>query len=48
MLVDDPAGGVRDPQVHYDGRTILFCYRRGGTEHYHLYEIQADGTGCVS
>ena len=45
QLVDDPAGGVRDPQVHYDGRTILFSYRRGGSEYYHLYEIQADGTG---
>ncbi len=24
---------------------ILFSYRKGGTEHYHLYEINADGTG---
>ena len=23
-LVDDPQGGVRDPQVHYDGQKILF------------------------
>ncbi|MCX6893469.1 MAG: hypothetical protein NTX51_18425 [Verrucomicrobia bacterium] len=23
-LLDDPRGGVRDPQVHYDGRRILF------------------------
>jgi len=45
ILVDDPQGGVRDPQVHYDGRTILFSYRRGGQPHYHLYETQADGTG---
>jgi hypothetical protein len=44
-LLDDPRGGVRDPQVHYDGRTILFSYRKGGTEQYHLYEINADGTG---
>lgn len=44
-LLDDPRGGIRDPQVHYDGHTILFAYRRGGTEQYHLYEIQADGTG---
>ena len=44
-LVDDPRGGVRDPQVHYDGRKILFSYRRGGTEYYHLYEIGVDGTG---
>ena len=36
---------MRDPQVHYDGQKILFSYRKGGTEHYHLYEINADGTG---
>lgn len=44
-LIDDPEGGVRDPAVHFDGRTILFSYRPGGSEHYHLYTIQADGTG---
>ncbi|RME91842.1 MAG: hypothetical protein D6766_11120, partial [Verrucomicrobia bacterium] len=44
-LIDDPRGGVRDPVVHYDGRTILFSYRRGDSEHYHLYTIQADGSG---
>lgn len=44
-LIDDPEGAVRDPQVHYDGKTILFSYRRGGTDHYHLYEIQSDGSG---
>ncbi len=44
-LVDDPLGGVRDPQVHYDGRRILFSYRKGGSENYHLYEINSDGTG---
>ncbi len=44
-LLDDSRGGVRDPQVHYDGRRILFSYRPGGTEQYHLYEINVDGTG---
>lgn len=44
-LLDDPRGGVRDPQVHYDGQKILFSYRQGGTENYLLYEINADGTG---
>jgi hypothetical protein len=44
-LVDDPEGGVRDPVVHYDGQTILFSYRRGGSEHYHLHTIQSDGSG---
>jgi len=44
-LIDDPQGGVRDPAVHYDGRTILFSYRKGDSKHYHLYEIQSDGSG---
>ena len=45
VLLDDPKGGVRDPQVHYDGGKILFSYRKGGQPYYHLYEINADGTG---
>ncbi|MCB1127463.1 MAG: PD40 domain-containing protein, partial [Verrucomicrobiae bacterium] len=44
-LIDDTEGGVRDPAVHYDGHTILFSYRRGGSEHYHLHTIQPDGSG---
>jgi hypothetical protein len=44
LLVDDPQGGVRDPQVHYDGQKILFSYRKGGTATYHLYEIDIDGS----
>ncbi|MCP5116484.1 MAG: hypothetical protein GY953_37120, partial [bacterium] len=45
VILDDPRGGIRDPQVHYEGRKILFSYRRGGTPNYHLYEINADGSG---
>ncbi|MCX5674399.1 MAG: hypothetical protein NTX87_05275 [Planctomycetota bacterium] len=45
VILDDPQGGVRDPCVHYDGKKILFSYRRGDSTHYHLYEIAADGTG---
>jgi hypothetical protein len=44
-LLSDPDGGVRDPEVHYSGEKILFSYRKGGTEYYHLYEINIDGTG---
>ena len=47
VLVDDPAGGVRDPHVHYDGRKILFSYRPGGETCYHLYEIGCDGANLV-
>ena len=44
-LLEDPGGAVRDPVVHYDGRKILFSYRKAGSNHYHLYEINADGGG---
>ncbi len=45
VLLDDPDGSVRDPQVHYDGEKILFSYRPGGTDHFHLYEIDVKGEG---
>ena len=45
VLLGDEAGSIRDPQVHYDGRTILFAWRKGGGDHHHLYEVQSDGTG---
>ena len=43
-LVEDPEGTVRDPAVHYDGSTILFSWRRGGTDAFHLYTIQSDAS----
>jgi hypothetical protein len=39
VLLDDPQGSIRDPAVHYDGRKVLFSYRRGGTRYYNLYEM---------
>lgn len=44
VLLDDHEGGIRDPQVDYHGRRILFSYRPGGSGHYHLHEIGTDGT----
>ncbi len=45
VLLEDPEGAVRYPCVSYDGRRIVFSYRPGGEKVYHLYEINADGTG---
>ena len=45
VLLDDPDGAVRDPRVHYDGKRILFSYRKAGSHHYNLYEVRADGRG---
>ena len=44
VVFEDPNGSIRDPQVHYDGKRILFAYRRGGYGHFHLYEIGLDGS----
>jgi len=44
-LLQDDEGSIRDPQVHYDGRKILFSYRPGGTDYFHLCEINEDGSG---
>lgn len=47
VLLDAPKGSVRDPQVHYDGETILFSYRKEGDAYFHLYEIRADASGLT-
>lgn len=45
VLLEDNEGHIRDPHVHYSGSKILFSWRKGGTNYYHLWEINADGTG---
>jgi hypothetical protein len=45
VIFDARGGSVRDPHVDYDGRTILFSHRPSGTDFYHLFQIQADGSG---
>jgi hypothetical protein len=44
-LVAVPDGIARDPEVHFDGRRIVFAMRRQLGEDYHIWEVQADGTG---
>ena len=43
-LLEDARGAIRDPQIHYEGKKVLFSYRKGGTHHYNLYEMNLDGT----
>jgi len=38
-------GAVSDPDVSYDGRKILFSMMKDKTDRWHLYEINADGSG---
>jgi hypothetical protein len=44
-LLSAPGGVVRDPDVSFDGRKILFSMRRDRADDYHLYEIRAAGSG---
>ncbi len=40
-----PNGVARDPEVSLDGRKISFSMRHDIKDDYHIYEIDADGTG---
>ena len=43
-LLDDPKGVIRDPDVSYDGRRILFAWKKSDRQDdYHLYEMAAAG-----
>ncbi|NCQ31800.1 MAG: hypothetical protein CO096_06255 [Armatimonadetes bacterium CG_4_9_14_3_um_filter_66_14] len=47
VILGDAEGSIRDPVVHYDGKKLLFSYLKAGTERYHLYEINLDGSGLT-
>jgi len=41
-LIDDPGSCLRDPDVSYDGKRILFAWKKSDREDdYHLYEMTA-------
>ena len=42
-LVDAGGGQILDADVSYDGREILFSWRKAEAEGYHVYAIDADG-----
>ena len=42
-ILASPEGIIRDPDVSFDGKKILFSMRRNRADDYHLYEIDADG-----
>ena len=44
ILFKDVKGTFRDPQLHYNGKKILFSYRKGGEEYFHLYETDTKGS----
>lgn len=46
-LVDSPGGQLLDLEVSYDGREVLFSWRRSQADVYQIYRMNVDGTGLV-
>ena len=46
-LLKTDTGLIRDPEVHFDGKKIVFSMRKDIRDDYHLYEVNADGTGVT-
>ncbi|MGB2809804.1 MAG: hypothetical protein WBC22_18845 [Sedimentisphaerales bacterium] len=47
MLINEPDGVIRDPDVSYDGKRILFAWKKSDRgDDYHLYEMEVE-TGKV-
>lgn len=44
-LLASQTGVVRDPEVHWDGKRIVFSMRRDKNDDYHIHEINTDGSG---
>ena len=44
-LIESRDGMVRDPEVHFDGDRVIFAMRRDIGDDYHIYEMDADGSG---
>jgi hypothetical protein len=48
IILESPKGLIRDPDVHYDGKTIVFAHAPAGAANYRLCRIQADGSGLTN
>lgn len=46
-LVASPKGQILDCDVSYDGKEIIFSWRREANLGYHIYRINADGSGLT-
>jgi hypothetical protein len=47
VLLEDPTGAIRDPAVSYDGRQVMFAWKKSlNKDDYHLYEMEV-ATGKV-
>lgn len=44
-LIEMKDGIVRDPEISFDGKKIIFSMRKSKEDFYHIYEMNVDGTG---
>ena len=44
-LAPDKPGSFWRPELSFDGRRVLFCYKAHDEKSFHLYEINIDGSG---
>lgn len=44
VIIDSPEGVVRDPEISFDGKKIIFSWRKNKNDFYHIYEVDADGS----
>jgi hypothetical protein len=44
LLVPSPEGQILDADLSYDGKTVLFSWRRKKSEPYHLWTVGIDGS----
>jgi len=47
QLVASPTGQILDCDLSYDGKTVLFSWRKTRSEAYHLWRVNIDGTGLT-
>lgn len=44
-LIELKDGIVRDPEISFDGKKVIFSMRKSAEDFYHIYEMNLDGTG---
>ena len=44
-LLETEEGLIRDPDIYFDGKKIVFAMRNNREDDYHIYEINIDGSG---
>jgi hypothetical protein len=40
-----PAGRIRDPELDFSGKRIVFSMRKNIKDNYHIYQVNVDGSG---